>query len=197
MEQPMRLSTLLVMAVTAGRLSAGAPASAQPASPPTFRSEARYVEVDAVVTDREGHVVRGLTRDDFRILEDGKPQNIATFIPLDLPVDPPAGIAVPTTGPVVMDVQSKSVDAEYVPLLTHYHRGDVQGAIASLAQWPSARVRTHTRSAGGATGLDVSQPEAGVMLHSDVAMFLAAVDPGLSRQHLDAARALATTLPDE
>ena len=96
------------MAVTAGRLSAGTPASAQPASPPTFRSEARYVEVDAVVTDRDGHVVRGLTRDDFQALEAGKPQNISTFLSLDLPVDAPADRAVPAMGPVVADVQSAS-----------------------------------------------------------------------------------------
>lgn len=95
------------------------------------------------------------------------------------------------------DERPVSMDAEYVSLLTQYRRGDVQGAIASLATWPAARVRTHTRPAVGATGLDVRQTEAAVMLHSDVAMFLAAADPGLSRQQLDAAQALATTLPDD
>ncbi len=96
------------MAVTAVRLSAATAASAQPASPPTFRADAQYVEVDAVVTDRDGQVVRGLTRDDFRVLEDGKPQNISTFLTVDLPVDAPADRPVSATRPVTPDVQSNA-----------------------------------------------------------------------------------------
>lgn len=89
------------------------------------------------------------------------------------------------------------MDPEYASLVAQYRRGDVQSAIASLARWPSDRLRTQSRSAAGATAGDVRQTEAAVMLHSDVAMFLAAVDPRLSRQQLDAAQALATTLPDD
>ena len=46
-----------------------------------------YVEVDAVVTDRDGQFVRGLTKDDFQIFEDGKPQPISTFSIVDIPVE--------------------------------------------------------------------------------------------------------------
>jgi len=56
--------------------------SPQPQSPPqgpTFRVEVSYVEIDAVVTDAEGKFVRGLTKDDFEILEDGKPQSVTAF----------------------------------------------------------------------------------------------------------------------
>ena len=45
----------------------------------TFRSQTRVVEVPAVVTDKSGHVLHGLTKDDFRIYEDGKKRNIASF----------------------------------------------------------------------------------------------------------------------
>lgn len=39
------------------------------------------VQVNAVVTDPGGHFVKGLTRDQFRILEDGNPQRITSFEP--------------------------------------------------------------------------------------------------------------------
>lgn len=41
--------------------------------------EVRVTNVDVVVTDREGKPVRGLTRDDFVLLEDKKPQPITNF----------------------------------------------------------------------------------------------------------------------
>ncbi len=39
----------------------------------------RRVTVDVVVTDGKGKPVRGLTRDDFRVLEDGKQQTLRSF----------------------------------------------------------------------------------------------------------------------
>lgn len=95
------------------------------------------------------------------------------------------------------DVRPFSMDPEYLGLVAQYRRGDVQGAIGALAQWPAARLRTQTRTAADRTIVDVSQTEAAVMLHADTAMFLAAADPNLSRQQMDAAQALATTLPDD
>lgn len=41
--------------------------------------EVRVTNVDVVVTDRDGKPVRGLTRDDFAVLEDKKPQAITNF----------------------------------------------------------------------------------------------------------------------
>lgn len=41
--------------------------------------EVRVVNVDVTVTDRDGQPVSGLTKDDFTILEDGKPQAISHF----------------------------------------------------------------------------------------------------------------------
>ncbi|HEX3580633.1 MAG TPA: VWA domain-containing protein [Thermoanaerobaculia bacterium] len=41
--------------------------------------EVHIVNVDVVVTDRAGKTVTGLTRDDFEILENGKPQTITNF----------------------------------------------------------------------------------------------------------------------
>lgn len=45
----------------------------------TFRSGIALVHVPVVVTGRDGALVRGLTREDFRVTEDGKPQEIQFF----------------------------------------------------------------------------------------------------------------------
>ena len=57
----------------------------------TFQVEVNYVDVDVVVTDEQGQFVTGLTRDDFEVFEDGKPQKIDTFSLVDIPVEKPAG----------------------------------------------------------------------------------------------------------
>ena len=76
-------------------------AAQQPPTPPrpdaqspavTFRVEVNYVEIDANVTDAQGNFVRNLTKDDFQIIEDGKPQTLTVFSMVDIPierVDPP------------------------------------------------------------------------------------------------------------
>jgi hypothetical protein len=102
-----------------------------------------------------------------------------------------------TTAARAADGRPSSMDPELVSLVTQYRRGDVQGSIASLAQWSADSLRTLARSTAGATAPDVAQIQAAVMLHSDAAMFLAAADPRLSRQQLEAAQALAATLPDD
>jgi VWFA-related protein len=74
------------------------PAPQQP--PFTFKVEVNYVEIDAHVTDADGHFVRTLTKEDFQVLEDGKPQALTVFSMVDIPierVDPPlfAAAAIP------------------------------------------------------------------------------------------------------
>ena len=55
----------------------------------TFQVEVNYVDVDAIVTDEQGNFVSGLTRDDFEVIEDGKPQKVELFSYVELPVEPP------------------------------------------------------------------------------------------------------------
>lgn len=45
---------------------------------PLFRTQANLVVVDVVVRDH-GQPVRGLKEEDFRVLEDGRPQNVVSF----------------------------------------------------------------------------------------------------------------------
>jgi Ca-activated chloride channel family protein len=46
---------------------------------PTFKSGARTVAIYATVTDKDGRIVPDLTRDDFEIKDDGKPQPVTVF----------------------------------------------------------------------------------------------------------------------
>jgi VWFA-related protein len=84
----------LIALVGAALATAGALA-AQPPSQPIFRSGTNLVEVDVVVTDARGMPVTGLSKDDFTVLEDGKPQTVEAMVAIDLPYTP--GIEAPRT----------------------------------------------------------------------------------------------------
>jgi VWFA-related protein len=60
------------------------------APPPTLQVTTRLVYVDVLVRDKSGNVVRGLTQQDFKITEDGKPQTVRFFEAHDAqPASPP------------------------------------------------------------------------------------------------------------
>ncbi|HEX8765030.1 MAG TPA: VWA domain-containing protein [Candidatus Acidoferrum sp.] len=62
------------------RAAAQEPNAAQDAGrQATIKTTVRQVLVDVVVTDKKNHPVPGLGQEDFRVLEDGKPQRIVYF----------------------------------------------------------------------------------------------------------------------
>jgi VWFA-related protein len=81
----------VLMAVLLGGVMAGqAPQPAQPPPDlqmPSFKVQVDYVEVDAVVTDEQGNFVANLTKDDFQVFEDGRPQTVSTFAVVNIPVE--------------------------------------------------------------------------------------------------------------
>lgn len=97
-------------AVGQAQTPAGQAATPEPGGAATvIETTVRRVVLDVVVTDAQGLPVRGLTRDDFRVTEDGRPQAIDAFdavgfsdkmdyVPPALPAQP-AGtfIDLPTT----------------------------------------------------------------------------------------------------
>jgi Ca-activated chloride channel family protein len=52
----------------------------------TFRSRIDIVQVTVTVTDSDGRLITGLTKDDFQIFEDGSAQNITQFTDERVPV---------------------------------------------------------------------------------------------------------------
>jgi VWFA-related protein len=77
-----------------------------PAPSATFQVEVNYVDIDAVVTDERGNFVSDLTRDDFELLDDGRPQEISAFSLVDIPM--PAAGARPPAAPAISDVKSNA-----------------------------------------------------------------------------------------
>jgi VWFA-related protein len=78
----------LIVFASGAVLTAGQPPAQAPQAPqPTFKVSVDYVEVDVVVTDRQGQIVRELKKEDFQVLEDGKPQTINTFTFVDIPIE--------------------------------------------------------------------------------------------------------------
>jgi len=75
----------------------------------TLRVEVKLVNIFVNVTDKDGAIVGGLTREDFALFEDGRPQTIAVFerhseMPLNLT------LAIDTSGSVRKDM-SEEADA--------------------------------------------------------------------------------------
>lgn len=80
-----RTALALVAAIGLGTLgltaSSPSPAPQAPAQAPraTFKSGLDLVVVNVVVRDKDGMLVRDLTRNDFVVTEDGKPQTVTSF----------------------------------------------------------------------------------------------------------------------
>ena len=100
------LVSIVIAAVCCTGVSAGQqarpPDAAVDPQLPTFRLQVEYVEVDARVTDSKGNFVRDLTKDDFQILEDGKPRPLAAFSLVDIPTSQD----VSSSASIESDVQS-------------------------------------------------------------------------------------------
>ena len=80
-------------------LAGAAAAQAQPSETFIDTLDVQVVEVDVVVTDRNGRPVRNLTRDDFALYVDGEPVEITNFFESELlgqPGEPPDRTAAPT-----------------------------------------------------------------------------------------------------
>src|ERR1051326_4177610 len=65
--------------------------------------EVSIVNLDVIVTDKHGQRVHGLTKDDFEVFEDGKPQaitNFAAYVPAGSSiVGSQAGVGGPADAP--------------------------------------------------------------------------------------------------
>ena len=78
---PLLATVFAVFPVPLARPQAATQAAPQP-PPPVFGSAVELVRLDAVVLDREGAPVTGLTADDFEVSEGGRPQAITSFEPV-------------------------------------------------------------------------------------------------------------------
>jgi VWFA-related protein len=81
---------LLTLAVSAQQAEPPQPVQPDRQMPPvTFRVEVNYVEVDAVVVDKEGRFVSDLQASDFQVFEDRTPQAVTNFGLVQIPIEKP------------------------------------------------------------------------------------------------------------
>ena len=140
----MRLAGGMVAAFSAAVFIAGSWVGAQTPSPPsaspspgvppvTFAVEVAYVEVDAIVTDKAGEPVHDLTREDFVVLEDGKPQTIELFTRIDIPYERPEPAAPPAVPPDVRDNLHPFAGRLYVLVLDGLHTSAMRSLLVRAA----------------------------------------------------------------
>jgi VWFA-related protein len=89
----MRLALLLLVVLPLCRMKAQSADNARStpemaSSDATFQSKVNLVMVPVVVRDRDGHAVGNLTKDDFELVDKGKPQVIAKFSVEKAPLAP-------------------------------------------------------------------------------------------------------------
>ncbi|MBI3401798.1 MAG: VWA domain-containing protein [Acidobacteria bacterium] len=178
----------LFLLVTGTALTAGqAPAPAPPQ--PTFKLRVDYVEVDVVVTDKNGNLVRDLKKEDFQVLEDGKGQTITNFTHVDIPVER-GDRPLFASEPIEPDVRTneKPFDGRvYVMVIDDYHTrfGRTQRVKAAAKQFIERRLGANdvmavVHTAGATT--------ANQEFTSNKKLLLAAVDKTQGRK-LDSATA--------
>jgi VWFA-related protein len=104
----MRRVTALILVLAVLPLSA-ALRQTDPQATPKFKSAVELVVLDVSVLDEKRQPVRGLSADDFTVLEDGRPQAIASFSAVDLPdVVTERTFAAPWVQTVAPDVQKNT-----------------------------------------------------------------------------------------
>jgi VWFA-related protein len=132
MTERVRLAALLTFLAGTALVAGQNPPASSPPPPqpppapnqgPTFRVRVDYVEVDIVVTDRQGNLVRDLKKDDFQVLEDGKAQSISAFSLVDIPVER-ADRPLFQPDPIEPDVKTNEHPFDgriYVMVIDDYH----------------------------------------------------------------------------
>ena len=113
------LLTLFILLVVLCSVAAGQPSTSQETQPDivthettTFKVRVNQVLMRVVVTDAHGTAVGNLTKDNFQVLDNGKPQPIASFSVVGRAVNP---VPTPTPMPPVATVSPKQPVREVAP----------------------------------------------------------------------------------
>jgi VWFA-related protein len=124
------ISPAAVSAVFAA-LGAAAAAVAQPPTAtstqpvPRFPAQAELVTVDVVVLGPDGKLVSGLTRDDFVVKEDGRPQAIAAFEAVVPALEAPATVTSPSLARLATNVSSPPTRRTFAIVFDDLHVNDL------------------------------------------------------------------------
>ena len=174
------LLVVLVLVLVLGLPVVAGPLAAQVAGemPPVVGEvvEVNVVNVDVVVTDRDGQPVHGLTRDDFRLLEDGNGVEVVNFLEVadkrPVPWTVPTGSAGKTGEAVEAAIEPVTV-VLYVDntTLIPAHRNRVLGELREFVAEAMAAGGTRFMVVAFNPGLELLAPATG-----DPAVVSAALD---------------------
>ena len=100
----------------------------QPPRPtqPRFTAEAELITVDASVVDAQGMPVEGLRQDDFVVLEDGVPQQIAAFQAVTMPEQRAMPLARRDPGRISVNTEPESMARTFVIVFDDLHLTEQQ-----------------------------------------------------------------------
>jgi VWFA-related protein len=109
----LRIAALAIVVTVVALPQGQAPPANQ--QPPTFRTGIDVVQLDVTVLDNDRHPVKGLTAEDFTILDKGKPQPIVAFSPVDVPA--PVAHLAPWMREAPLDVVSNAENRRLVAIV--------------------------------------------------------------------------------
>jgi Ca-activated chloride channel homolog len=98
-----------LLGFAAAGLLAGGAFSQQP-QPPSIRVKVDVVSVGVSVTDAQGHFASGLSRENFRVFDNGVEQPITNFLSMD---EPAQVLVMVETGPAVYLLEREHLQAAY------------------------------------------------------------------------------------
>jgi VWFA-related protein len=134
---------------------------------PTFPAQVEVVTVDAVVTDKKGSPIKGLTKDDFVLTEDGQRQAIVSFEAVEAPAAPAATPpALPRVSTNTRPEVSRGHGRTFVILfddvhLTQFQARRAKGAVAEFLKNGVREGDRVTLISSGGDAWWTSQMEAG------------------------------------
>jgi VWFA-related protein len=159
-------------------LGPGVTAETQEAGP---AARVELVRLDVVVTDTNRRPVRNLTREDFAVLEDGKPQTVKNFLFVGRATTPSPLTSTSESTPTAVPAESEHEPGRYIVIVAddlHMGRESVEGAKEALKRFVDESLAPDDRVAVVAT----SAPEGTQQLTTDRAVLRQAISHLSSKQ---------------
>jgi VWFA-related protein len=142
--------------------------------PPVFRARTDLVRLDVVVVDADGHVVRGLTKEDFQVVDRGRVRQLAAFE--EITHAPAAAGPLPAT--LKRDVADNTAQSDRLIVLA---LDDLHFQAKTDDVKRMARRLVETIGSGASLALVTTSGTFGVEPTTDRAVLLAEIDAFLDR----------------
>jgi VWFA-related protein len=133
---------------------------------PTFRAQANFVEVDAIVVDKSGAFVPGLTMADFEVRENYSRQTVLAFAPIDLSTD------TQPAAPITFDPNLPSREQIVAARIYLLYMDDVAAEDVSLARSTASQFVREFMQPGDVAAVWRSRSGASINVTNDKARLL-------------------------